>query len=82
MNASISSLIVMGLPLVCSRAAPNIDSHMSQPGHVAFGLWQTGPLHPSPQALTAVESCGVSDHLPLESLVSEPIANLDLHRQQ
>jgi hypothetical protein len=45
-------------------------------------LWQTGPLHPDPQALTAVQNCGVGHHLPPESLVSEPIADLDLHRQQ
>jgi hypothetical protein len=62
--------------------APNIDSHMSRPGHVAFGLWQTGPLHPRPQTLAAVEGCWVGHHVPLESLVSESIADLDFHRQQ
>jgi hypothetical protein len=55
---------------------------MGWPRHIAFGLWQAGPLHTRSQTLAAMQRGWVRQHLPLETLVSEPIAYLDLHRQQ
>jgi hypothetical protein len=64
----------------CALAPPNLDSHMSGPGHLPFTLRKAGPLYPRPQCLRSVEYCRTSHHLPLEVLVGEPIADLEFHR--
>jgi hypothetical protein len=55
---------------------------MPRPRDIPFGLWQSGAAHLGPQTLATVERCRVGRHMTLEIMVSEPIAYLDLHRQQ
>jgi hypothetical protein len=64
-----------------SRAPPDVDSHMGRPRHVPFGLWKSRALYPRAQAPAAVEGCRMRDYLPLEVVVGEAIAYLNLHRQ-
>jgi hypothetical protein len=62
-------------------APPYVDSHMGRPRHVPFGLWKSRASYPRAQALAAVEGCRMGHDLPLEVVVGEPIAYLNLHRQ-
>jgi hypothetical protein len=61
---------------------PYVDAHMGRPRHVPFGFWESGPSYPRAQALSAVESCRMGQHFPLEAVVGEPVGDLNLHRQQ
>ena len=63
-------------------APPYVDSLMGRPRHVRFGLWKSPALYPRAQALAAVEGCRMRHDLPLEVVVGEPIADLNLHRQR
>jgi hypothetical protein len=64
-----------------SRIPPNLDSHMRRPRHVTLVRRWFGPSDPNTQTLRAVERRGVTHDFPLALLVSEPIADLDVHRQ-
>jgi hypothetical protein len=57
-----------------------------QPSHgpamsLPFAFGKSRASYSRAQALGAVEHCWTGDDLPLEVLVGEPIADLDLHRQ-
>jgi hypothetical protein len=60
---------------------PNLDSLVRLPGDLPFTLWESGPHDPSAQALATVGNGRMRHHLPLEAVVCEPIADLNLHRE-
>ena len=59
----------------------DLDPHVGWPRHVALGLGQARALYPGAQTFAAVQGSRMRHHLPLEFVVSEAIAHLDLHGQ-
>jgi len=81
MPRSRSSGAVVLEALVGSPCPPDLDALVGRPGHVLLRLGQPGAPDPCPHALPAVESCRARQDLPLEVLVGEAVAHLDLHRR-
>ena len=46
-------------------APPNLNCHMSRPGHVALGGWLSRSAYPGTQTLSAVEHCRIAHDFPL-----------------
>jgi hypothetical protein len=58
-----------------ASASPSLDPHMRWPGHFPFALWKSRALYPRAQ-----EDLRSRHYFPLDILIGEPIADLELHR--
>jgi hypothetical protein len=65
-----------------SLRPPNLHLDVRRPDHLGLALGHSRTSDPRAQALAALEPRRMRQHFPLELAFGEPIAYLNLHRQQ